>query len=162
MEHFVGTYHAYICSSSQWQLKRLERIDLDLGRCRLCNNERPCWENLRSEDVPLTVHHRRYPQTSKGKEIWEDGSFHTIWVWDETLDDLTTLCTVCHNEVTNREHGDKWATRHANIHNELEQDFTPSFLVPPKKREKIEYVDDSRDQINFVRSPIKKREDILL
>ncbi len=63
------TYQDYLLSP-RWPELRKQAIYRDGGRCRLCNSS----DNLE-------VHHRRYPK------VWGE----------ETVDDLTTLCSDCHD-----------------------------------------------------------------
>lgn len=63
-----AAYQAYL-GSARWAELRAQALDRDGHACRFCN---------RTDH--LQVHHRRYP------ERWGD----------ETVEDLTTICTACH------------------------------------------------------------------
>lgn len=76
-------YKAYI-RSTIWEKLRLARIEIDNGRCRLCNST-----------CHLEVHHRHYPRI----------------LGTETMDDLTTLCHQCHRIVTHSERQRKYLKR---------------------------------------------------
>lgn len=67
------TYEEYIVSPA-WKAKRAIALARDCFRCRLCDSP---------DD--LEVHHRSY-----GRAFGE-----------ETTDDLTTLCRLCHDMTTN-------------------------------------------------------------
>jgi len=68
-------YYKYL-RTPVWKQKRQEAIDRDGGRCRLCNSSKK-----------LHVHHRRYPKI----------------LGEEPLEDLTTLCEICHNIFHNNQ-----------------------------------------------------------
>lgn len=61
-------YKQYI-QSKEWRLKRLQAIERDDNRCRVCNS-----------GIKLDVHHRTYKRLG-----------------DELSNDLTTLCKACHD-----------------------------------------------------------------
>ena len=63
------SYIEYL-NSSDWTFKRLEALKRDGYKCRICNSEKK-----------LLVHHRKYP-----KELGA-----------EPIEDLTTLCSKCHD-----------------------------------------------------------------
>lgn len=72
-------YERYIQSSS-WQAKRIQRLEIDLHRCRQCGED--------GTNHRLEVHH------------WPD-SYPKIP--DETMYDLVTLCTECHDLLTDKQ-----------------------------------------------------------
>ena len=63
---------AYIeyLDSATWRIKRQQALDRDGFRCRICNSEKS-----------LVVHHRKYPKI----------------LGTEPVEDLTTLCSRCHD-----------------------------------------------------------------
>jgi len=73
----ISDYLRYI-TSTRWRnsVARQEELRRAGKRCRLCNQGPP--------DVVLEVHHRSYNHFTR-----------------EHVEDLTTLCSECHYEVTN-------------------------------------------------------------
>jgi|SRR5882672_123533 len=67
----IPEYKQYI-QSKEWRIRRLQAIERDDSRCRVCNSG----ENL-------DVHHRTYKRLG-----------------DELSNDLTTLCEACHDIFT--------------------------------------------------------------
>ena len=61
-------YQEYL-RTDRWKELRLERLDIDGLRCRMCDDDATC------------VHHRWYPDV----------------LGEETVDDLTSLCHHCHD-----------------------------------------------------------------
>jgi hypothetical protein len=76
-----------------WQRKRKERLALDNYQCRLCDED--------GTDYRLEVHHR----PSSYKKIPNESS----------ADDLITLCSVCHNLITNRIRERRYTNREIQI-----------------------------------------------
>jgi hypothetical protein len=76
-------YEAYLASDS-WKKKRAARLRLDGFRCRLCD----CAEDLEVHHRPSS--YRRIPNES-------------------VSDDLIALCITCHQFVTNRIRGQRYA-----------------------------------------------------
>jgi len=77
------TYEQYI-GSSGWSKLRAQAIERDGNRCRLCDTT-----------DGLQVHHRRYPPR---------GQWHL-----DCLDALTTLCSECHDIITNKQREQRYA-----------------------------------------------------
>src|SRR5690349_10880686 len=71
-----GSYGALILHPS-WRSKRMEIIERDNNRCRICNSE-----------VELQVHHRQYHFIKATQQ------FKVPWDYPENL--LITLCSKCH------------------------------------------------------------------
>ena len=71
-------YNEYI-SSNSWKLKRETRRELDGFRCRLCDHD--------GSQYRLEVHHRPLSYAKIPNE--------------SVKDDLITLCSLCHEAVTN-------------------------------------------------------------
>lgn len=69
-------YDAYI-HSHDWDLKRNERIELDNHTCQICG----------TTERMLQVHHRSYKNLG-----------------NEPMDDLITVCSVCHEIISDIEH----------------------------------------------------------
>ena len=68
----TAEYYQYL-ESPEWRERRRERIKLDGNRCRVCNQGPP--------EYTLHVHHRSYHRLAE----------------EDVGDDLTTLCTKCHD-----------------------------------------------------------------
>lgn len=66
----TAKYIDYI-QSDEWAKKRLQAVERDGNRCRLCYRPAP---------PPMHVHHRTYKRLG-----------------DELAEDLTTLCQQCHD-----------------------------------------------------------------
>ena len=81
-------YETYMKSES-WRDKRRQRVILDDYRCRLCDHDGTLWR--------LEVHHR----PSSYAKIPNESMLH----------DLITLCTRCHDAVTNAIRGDRYQRR---------------------------------------------------
>ena len=69
-------YDAYI-HSHDWDVKRAERLELDNHECQVCG----------TSERPLQVHHRSYANLG-----------------NEQMDDLITVCSVCHAIISEIEH----------------------------------------------------------
>jgi len=68
-------YSKYI-GSDKWKKKRLERLAIDNNKCQTCHED--------GTNYGLQVHHATYDRFG-----------------DEDMSDLITLCTQCHDAITN-------------------------------------------------------------
>ena len=82
------TYEEYIASSA-WAAKREARLVLDGHRCRLCDEDGSRYQ--------LEVHHRpsSYPKIPN----------------ESVEDDLITVCSRCHNAITDAVREDRYGRR---------------------------------------------------
>lgn len=62
--------------SPEWKIKREQRLEKDNHKCRTCEN---------IEGFPVQVHHKTY-----------------INLGNEPMEDLITVCTACHDALTDR------------------------------------------------------------
>lgn len=82
-------YYEYMVSPA-WREKRAQRLEIDGRRCRTCG--------ATADDYPLQVHHRTYARLGH-----------------EELDDLITLCSQCHEAITNVMRARRYADRHIEV-----------------------------------------------
>ncbi len=81
-------YQAYM-SSQLWKQKRKERLEIDGHRCRLCDHD--------GSQYRLEVHHRP--------------SSYKLIPNESVIDDLTTVCSRCHEFITAICRGDRYDAR---------------------------------------------------
>ena len=109
-------YDAYISSSPIWKEKRDARLQLDRYECQTCCN---------TDD--LEVHHKHY--NTLGHE-----NIHT---------DLITLCSTCHQAITNVIRGRRYAAR----------DIAVTITHEATTQDRTDYVDRETISINIT-SPV--------
>lgn len=84
----VMNYSEYM-ASTEWRTKRKARLDIDGGRCRMCDHD--------GRTFHLEVHHR--PSSYKH-------------IPNESIErDLTTLCKRCHDLITAAIRKDRYGSR---------------------------------------------------
>ena len=84
----MTVYESYI-ASAEWAAKRTARLALDGNRCRLCDED--------GTRYGLEVHHR-------------PSSYRNI-PHESVQDDLVTVCTRCHDAITNAVREDRYGRR---------------------------------------------------
>ena len=125
-------------ASSAWRGKRQERLDLDSHQCQGCGITRQQLEQLSWPS--LQVHHK-----NAGPPDFMYPSFG-----NEQMSDLLTLCTECHDGITN-------SVRHQRFKLDPRKQVqtvnvaAPSLTIPSQsKRVRLDYDPDH----NFGREPI--------
>jgi 5-methylcytosine-specific restriction endonuclease McrA len=109
-----AAYTVYL-SSKSWQQKRIQRLQIDRKECRTCGSQER-----------LEIHHKpaAYPKIPN----------------ESVNDDLTTLCSVCHDAITSSIRHRRYQGRDIEVQN---------YQMPREAKELSSYgVENSEFQIN--------------
>jgi hypothetical protein len=112
-------YQARINHTS-WETKRAQRIELDHGHCMLCGS---------TEE--LHVHHNTYDR-----------------LWHEEMDDLITVCKVCHDVFTNHLRNERYKKREYRV--EQTERITPQIAEQTGGRDGSEIAVQDKGRITPV------------